>query len=266
MYRLPAPPRWPSAFGNTAPAAPRNDWEQTERILEILERDPLGPPGLQSRPPQGRPAPSLDARVDEWLNRPLRESTYLQAMGIRPDDPFWDTYPDPWRDNVAELLPAAAPGDDLRRPHFDPYGRPAEIVPFAADAAPAPSGGGDENDYGYGIPMPPPAPSAATPGDENDYGYGIPVPPPAPGGDEAPRTVAVPRHKSDREIADEVYATMRRNDAEKAAEPPPAPGASSRPAGIRISVYDGAIGLGHIGIGIDKGDGSDGDAVRFCSD
>ncbi|MGQ0675066.1 MAG: hypothetical protein ACT4N4_03125, partial [Rhodospirillales bacterium] len=108
MYRHSNSPRSPQA----AAPAPRNSWEQAERILEILERDPIQPPVMQSPSPRapasaawpGAFSAPIAARIDEWLRKPLRESNYLRGMGIGPDDPFWDTYADPRLERFKDCL------------------------------------------------------------------------------------------------------------------------------------------------------------------
>ncbi len=166
--------------GGMAAPAPRNDWEQAERILETLNRDPIQPPDAPYRA-ERFPAPAavpgispepIAARIDEWLRKPLRESNYLRAMGIQPDDPFWDTYNDTRLENG---------------------GPPLETLLRGTEPPPAASNPPDTSDYGYGIPVPPPA---------------VETPAPAPDDDRPPRIVAVPPHRNDREIADEIWAKL----------------------------------------------------------
>jgi hypothetical protein len=152
------------------------------------------------------------------------------------------------------LLPPR-PGDYVWRTwDFDPekHGdRSMEIVPLGADTIPVPSDATTDtntNDYGYGIPVPSPAPDAAVSSPEDD---------------RPPRIAAVPPHRNDREIAEEVYSTMLRNDAAKESEPPPMSGGSGRPVGIRISTYEGAGPFGHIGIGIDNGVGAESGTMGY---
>lgn len=154
--------------------APRNSWEQAERILEILERNPIQP-----------------------LHGPR-----VAAMA-QPDQYQWQN------------------------------GAPVDRTAGA-------------NEYGYGLPITP------QPGIEPDDGL-------------PPRVVAIASHRNDREIADEIFATMQRNDAARAAELPPMSGGSDRPVGIRISAYEGSWynPAGHFGIGIDTGDGADGGTVGY---
>ena len=187
-----------------------------------------GMPRSYPAPTMGYPRTPGVSPFEEWLRKPLRESNYLRGMGIGADDPFWDTYEDPRLENGGpppestgpSFFQAPAPlpdwprGDGWPRPFpmprpgerdrrawdFDPekHGdRPMEIVPFGADATPAQAGAPGPGDYGHGLPVPPPP--------ESDD-------------DPPPRIVAVVPHRNDREIADEIFATMQRNDAAREEE------------------------------------------------
>lgn len=215
--------RYSNSFGSAqhAAPAPRNAWEQAERILEILERNPIQPPGAVPQPERGMPqaatiaqpgmfqpypAPAMGyprtpgvSPLEEWLRKPLRESNYLRGMGIGADDPFWDTYEDPRLENGGPPPESTVPSFSQAPPPLPdwPRSRPMEIVPFGADAPPAPARASGPGDYGHGLPVPPP-------------------PAPEPDDDLPPRIVAVVPHRNDREIADEIFATMQRNDAAQA--------------------------------------------------
>ncbi len=153
--------RYSNSFGGTRPAgpAPRNSWEQAERMLEILERDPIQPPGATAQPergmpqaattaqpgmPQSYPAPAMGhprapglSPLEEWLRKPLRESNYLRGMGIAPNDPFWDTYEDP-------RLDYGGPKPESAGPSFS--------------QAPAPLPAWRRGDAGWPRPLPKPRP------------------------------------------------------------------------------------------------------------
>lgn len=233
-----------NSFGGARPAAtaPRSAWEQAERILEILERDPIQPPDTPYRAlpfPAAPGAPDasskpIAARIDEWLRKPLRESNYLRGMGIAPDDPFWDTYDDPrgnprleigdplpelagpsyapapspaWQYNGGgpHPLPLPQPGEDVWRTwDFNPeqHGDRPLETLLRGSEPPTVSEAPDRNGYDYGIPVPPPAPETADP---------------APDDDQPPRIVAVVPHRNDREIADEIWAKLQAE--QKSTEP-----------------------------------------------
>lgn len=91
---------------------PRNSWEQAERILEMLARNPIAPPPAQPYPP----------------------SPYPPAYGLEPEDRIWQNENGPWR-----VPDALSPGyDGLTAPGGlppAPNWHPAETGPW-----PLPSG------------------------------------------------------------------------------------------------------------------------------
>jgi hypothetical protein len=246
--------------------APDHDWQQAARILEVLEREQAAP--TVSAQSLGVPQP---VGLDAWLARPLRESDYLRAYGIMPDDPFWDRY-DP-----GDSKPGPGGGSHWRSWDFNPekHGdRPTEIALFGNEEPPAsptyPAGAGADG----GAAQTSPAASA-------------------PAGDETPRIVAVMPHRGDRAITEDILAHMARTAAEQAQEQaddaaeafpppvqnaqalvpwqppppylPPMHGGNDDAIGIKISTYRGVPHnpFGHIGIGIDTGDGAKGGTVGY---
>jgi len=192
----------PSTRRSGVAPAPDHSWQQAERILEILEREQAGPtvPGILSRAPK-------PVDLDAWLTRPLRESDYLRAYGIRPDDPFWDRY-DPEGSKLG-----LGSGGSWRTWDFNPekHGdQPTEVALFGNEEPPAapirPAGLGADGGSAHAAP-----PSAQT------------------AGDDVPRIVAVTPHRSDHDITEEILAKLAKEEPDRAPDRQPAwlPGMSN---------------------------------------
>jgi hypothetical protein len=204
VYRFLPPPTGRPAVAPT----PNNSWEQAERILGIVERGQAAP---------DVPVESADfpkpMGLDAWLSRPLRESDYLRAYGITPDDEFWDRY-DPGGSNLG-LGHGAGRRTWEHRPER-PWQQAPPIDPFGNEQAPTAQGRPAGGDVDGGLPYAPP-PRAQTPVDES------------------PRIVAVMPHRSDHDITEDILA--------KLAEDAGAPESNARPeTSSGISNLYGLIG------------------------
>lgn len=192
-FARPMPPQLPAGRPE-----PRNSWEQAERILEILARDPIAPPSVRPYPPSPYPpaygmGPEGDIDQEEngaWHGPGALAPGYdglAGSNGLMPMPNWRPTEAAPWPLPVAGLDPQS-----WNTMGFDPTQgiRPSGFTLFNAETSP----GYDGDSY-----APPPSPDAA------------------PADDDMPlRIVAVLPHRNDREIADEIFATMQRNDAARA--------------------------------------------------